>query len=52
MLDRELGARTYPPGSPFDPAAAAAGYQRLHPVLFFIIFMEPNNSLRRYSGSI
>ncbi len=24
MLDRELGARAYPPGSPFDPAAAAA----------------------------
>ncbi len=24
MLDRELSARTYPPGSPFDPAAAAA----------------------------
>ena len=24
MLDRELGARTYPPGSPFDPASAAA----------------------------
>jgi ferritin len=23
MLDREMGARTYPPGSPFDPAAAA-----------------------------
>jgi ferritin len=25
MLDRELGARTYPAGSPFDPAAASAG---------------------------
>jgi ferritin len=25
MLDRELGARAYPPGSPFDPAAASAG---------------------------
>jgi ferritin len=24
MLDRELGARTYSPGSPFDPASAAA----------------------------
>ena len=24
MLDRELGARAYPPGSPFDPAAASA----------------------------
>jgi ferritin len=24
MLDRELGGRAYPPGSPFDPAAAAA----------------------------
>jgi ferritin len=24
MLDRELGARAYSPGSPFDPAAAAA----------------------------
>ena len=24
MLDRELGARAYPPGSPLDPAAAAA----------------------------
>jgi len=23
MMDRELGARAYPPGSPFDPAAAA-----------------------------
>ena len=22
MLDRELGQRTFPPGSPFDPAAA------------------------------
>jgi ferritin len=25
MLDRELGARAYPAGSPFDPAAASAG---------------------------
>lgn len=25
MLDRELGARAYPPGSPFDPAAVSAG---------------------------
>lgn len=25
MLDRELGGRAYPPGSPLDPAAAAAG---------------------------
>ena len=25
MLDRELGARAYPPGSPFDPAAASSG---------------------------
>ena len=24
MLDRELGARSYPPGSPLDPAAASA----------------------------
>jgi ferritin len=24
MLDRELGTRAYPPGSPFDPAAASA----------------------------
>ncbi|NNJ99687.1 MAG: ferritin [Desulfatitalea sp.] len=24
MLDRELGARTFPPGSPFDPAAYAS----------------------------
>jgi ferritin len=24
MLDRELGARAYPPGSPLDPAAAGA----------------------------
>lgn len=24
MLDRELGQRAYPPGSPFDPAAVAA----------------------------
>jgi len=24
MLDRELGARAFPPGSPFDPAAASA----------------------------
>jgi ferritin len=24
MLDRELGTRTYPPGSPLDPAAASA----------------------------
>jgi hypothetical protein len=22
MIDRELGARAYPPGSPLDPAAA------------------------------
>jgi len=25
MLDRELGARAFPAGSPFDPAAASAG---------------------------
>jgi len=25
MLDRELGARSFPPGSPLDPAAASAG---------------------------
>jgi len=25
MLDRELGTRVYPAGSPFDPAAASAG---------------------------
>jgi len=25
MLDRELGTRAYPAGSPFDPAAASAG---------------------------
>ena len=25
MLDRELGTRTYPPGSPFDPATVSAG---------------------------
>ena len=24
MLDRELGARAYPPGSPFDLSAASA----------------------------
>ncbi|MGD9302358.1 MAG: ferritin, partial [Desulfobacterales bacterium] len=24
MMDRELGARAYPPGSPLDPAAASA----------------------------
>ena len=24
MLDRELGARAYPPGSPFDPTSASA----------------------------